>query len=115
MRPAAAIEDFAGIQHCFSESGELRARHAAQPHSHQPSSHLVIGNVAPCIAGDQEIDFFAGMFPGIAFFSDQIDRLRKRVVDVEKRYALEGRKSRCVEQGMQRRDSRSTALGQRSR
>jgi hypothetical protein len=38
--------------------------------------------------------------------------LRKRVVYVEKRYALEGRKSRCVGQGMQRRDSRSTPLGQ---
>src|SRR3984893_3321833 len=67
------IKHFAGIQHCFRESGEFRARHPAQPHSHQPGRHLIIGNVAPRIPSDEKIDFVAGMLPAIPFLSDQID------------------------------------------
>src|ERR1700731_1053166 len=37
------IEDHAGMQHSFGESGEFGARHAAPDDGHEPSGKLVIG------------------------------------------------------------------------
>ena len=41
---------------------------------HQPGGHLVIRNFLARKAGNQEINFLTGVFPTIAFFSDEIDR-----------------------------------------
>ncbi len=38
------IEDFSGVHHHFGERRQLGAVHAADPHSHQPRGHLVIGD-----------------------------------------------------------------------
>ena len=67
------VEDFSGVKHHFGERRQLGAVHTADPHSHQPCGHLIIRYVAARITGNQKIDFFAGEFPGIAFFADQVD------------------------------------------
>ncbi len=67
------VEDFSGVQHDFGERRKLGAVHAADPHRHQPGGHLIIRYVAACVTGNQKIDLFAGEFPGIAFFADQVD------------------------------------------
>ena len=67
------IQHFAGIQHDLGERGEFGTGHAANPDGHEPSGHLVVGNVAASVAGDQEVDLFAGVFAGVAFFPNEID------------------------------------------
>ena len=56
-----------------SVSAAVRNVDAANPHGHQPGGHLIIGNIAARVAGDEEVDLLAGMLTGITFFSDQID------------------------------------------
>ena len=67
------IEDFAGMEHGFGERGDLGAVQAADPRGHEPGGHLVVGNFAAGVAGDEEVDLLAGVFTGIAFFADQVD------------------------------------------
>src|SRR6202030_4140124 len=67
------VEDFSGVKHHLGESREFGAAHAANPHGHEPCSHLVIGYFAARVAGNEKIDFFAGEFSGITFFADQVD------------------------------------------
>ena len=66
-------DDFAGVQHGFGQAGDFRSAEAADPGGHQPGGHLVVGNFAAGIAGDQEINFFAGVFSRIAFFADKVN------------------------------------------
>src|SRR5262249_23497127 len=67
------VDDFAGIEHRFSERREFGAIEPANPGGHEPSGHLVVGNIAASVAGDEEIDFLSRVFPGVAFFSDQVN------------------------------------------
>ena len=67
------IDDFPGIKHSFSERGRLGAIKAANPRGHKPSGHLIVGNIAARVAGNQEVDLLAGVFTGIAFFADEVD------------------------------------------
>jgi hypothetical protein len=70
---AREIEDLAGEKHGFGERGELGTIYAAKPRGHEPGGHLVIGNFAARIAGDEEVDLLAGVLTGIAFFADEVD------------------------------------------
>src|SRR5882724_10836989 len=65
--------DFAGVQHRFSQAGNFSAAQPAYPGGHQPGRHLVVGNFAPRVARDQKIDLFAGVFSRIAFFADEVN------------------------------------------
>src|SRR5205807_6315366 len=47
--------------------------HAFQQHGHQPGGHLVVWNLAARVAGNQELDLFAGQFPGVAFAADEVN------------------------------------------
>lgn len=67
------IDDFSGIEHGLGERGDLGTIQAAEPSGHEPGSHLVVGNFAARVAGDEEINLLARMFTGIAFFADQVD------------------------------------------
>ena len=61
------------MQHGLGERGYFREGQATKPCGHQPCRHLIVGNFAARVAGDQEIDLFAGEFSRIAFFSDQVN------------------------------------------
>ncbi len=67
------IDDFTGMQHGFGERGEFSAGQASNPGGHQPGGHLIIGNFVVGVGGNKEVDFLAGVFPGIPLFSDQVD------------------------------------------
>jgi len=67
------IDDFAGVQHHFGEGGDLGVGEATNPGGHEPGGHLIIGDFALGVAGDEESDFFAGVLPGIAFLTDEVD------------------------------------------
>ncbi len=70
---AREVEHFAGMEHRLGESGELGTIEAANPRGHEPGGHLVIGDFAARVTGDEEIDLLAGVFAGIAFFADEVD------------------------------------------
>ena len=61
------------MQHSFGERGEFGAREATKPGSHQPRSHLIIGNFVASVGGNEVVDFVSGVFSGIPLFSDQVD------------------------------------------
>src|ERR1700722_4117162 len=67
------IQRLPRVQHGLRERGRLSAAQTADPGRHQPRRYLVIGNFSTRIPRNQKLDFFAGMFAGVAFFSDQID------------------------------------------
>ena len=67
------FDDFPGIKHGFRERGGLGTIKAANPRGHEPGGHLVVGNIAARVAGDEEVDLLAGVFTGIAFFADEVD------------------------------------------
>src|SRR5215468_8972465 len=72
-RQVGMIHDLAGVQHRLCECGKLYAGKAANPRSHQPGRHLIIGNLVVRVSGDEVVDFLAGVFPGIPLFSDQVN------------------------------------------
>ena len=49
------------------------AGHPAQHDGHQPGRHLIIGNVAAGICGNELLDFFAGEFARVSLAADQIN------------------------------------------
>jgi len=66
------VEDFSRIKHHFGKRRELGA---VMPRIHtaitmRPSGSRVFQRR---VAGNEEVDFFAGEFPGITFFADQVD------------------------------------------
>ena len=67
------IHDFAGVQHGFGERGEFGVGEAPKPGRHQPGGHLIIGNFVAGVTGNEVVDFLAGVFPGIPFFSNQVN------------------------------------------
>ena len=67
------IDHFAGVQHHFGQRRRFRVSKATDPGGHEPCRHLVIRNFAFGVAADEESDFLTGMFPGIAFFSNEVD------------------------------------------
>jgi len=67
------IDNLAGMQHGFRECSRFGGAEAANPHRHQPCGHLIVGNVAAGVSRHEKIDFFAGVFPGIAFFADEVN------------------------------------------
>ena len=69
----AQVEHLAAEHHRLGERERLDARHAPDAHGHQPCGHLVVGYFTARVAGNEEVDFFAGEFPGITFFADQVD------------------------------------------
>ena len=72
-RQVGVIDDFAGVQHGFSQGGEFGAGEAANPGSHQPRGHLIVRNFVARVGGNEVVDFFAGVFPGIPLFSNQVN------------------------------------------
>ena len=70
---AGEIEDLARAKHGLGERGELGTIDAANPRGHEPGGHLVIGNFAEGVAGDQEVNLLAGVLTGITFFADEVD------------------------------------------
>src|SRR5215467_5387202 len=62
-----------GAQHGLGQRGYFRAAQPANPRGHQPGGHLVIGNFAAGVSGNQEVDFLPGMFSRIALFADKVD------------------------------------------
>src|ERR1700674_6093727 len=60
------------MQHRLRKRSRLCSAQAPDPCRHQPCGYLVIGNFAARIPRNQKLDFFAGMFAGVAFFSDQV-------------------------------------------
>ena len=61
------------MQHGFGQRGDLRTGHPAQHDGHQPGGHLVIGNVAVRVCGNELFDFFAGEFARVSLATDQIN------------------------------------------
>ena len=87
------IDDFAGVQHGFGKRGEFGAGKAANPGGHQPRGHLIIGNFVAGVGGNKVVDLFAGVFPGIPLFSDQVNGAHAIGGDCETNIGVVGRQS----------------------
>ena len=62
----------AGGEHDLGEVGQLPLAQAAEIDGHQPGRDLVIGDVAPGVAGDDEVDLFPVQLQAVPLFGDDL-------------------------------------------
>src|SRR5690349_15979333 len=72
-RQVRPVERHAGVQHRFSERGDLLPSHTAQQDRHQPGRHLIVGKLSFGIAANDELDFFARELVSVTLLADEVD------------------------------------------
>ena len=58
------IQNLARVKHGAGEVGGFLRRHAPEVHGHREGRHLIVGDLAPRVARDEELDF--GLGQGVA-------------------------------------------------
>ncbi len=69
----AQVEHLAAGHHGLRQGKCLGAGHATDAHRHQPGRHLVVGNLATQVAGEQKFDLFGRVFRTVSLAADDLE------------------------------------------
>jgi hypothetical protein len=61
------------MKHRFGQCRKFRAGHTTPKNGHQKSGNLIVGDALVRRACNEEFDFFAGKFRGIAFLANEVN------------------------------------------
>src|SRR5229473_3640028 len=75
----AQVEDLPTPHHRLRERESLGAGHAADADGHEPGRHLVVGDIALEVAGQQEFDLLRGVLAAVPLAANDLERVHGRM------------------------------------